>query len=146
MQIEIGSRYCAGMETVRVNVGCERFAGALEAALAQSGFLTRRSFDLSLAAPGTSCGPPGASLECRPNTCACRYAVIIVQLRPKQTGTATIAILGRGESSVVTLMTWGGDSEFAALFTPLVIQALRLSKASTLMMEPAPAPQTRNAI
>ena len=118
------------METVHVKADCSHLMHALELVLAGRGYRTLRSFDLPLNAA------TDASQKCRScpercsDDCTCRYSVLLILPPPGGNSAETIAIQGKGESSIVTLLPYNPDSEFTAQFALLLMEALRVPKVS----------------
>lgn len=116
------------METVRVEVDSSQLTSALERILPQHGYRTMRSFDLLLNASTSATGVCNACPERCPDECACMYTVLLILPRAGASRAETIAVQGKGRSSTVTLLTHDGDSELAAQFALLLMEALHNSK------------------
>ena len=120
--------YLVSVETVRVKADCSHLTGALELVLAERGFRTLRSFDLPL---NTTTNGPEKCNSCAErcsNGCACRYTVLLVLPRPGISSAEAIAVQGKGENSIVTLLPYNPESEFTAQFALLLMDALRISQ------------------
>lgn len=115
------------METVRVKADCSHLTDALELVLAERGFGTLRSFELPLNA--TTHGPEkcNACSERCSNGCTCRYNVLLILPRPGISSAEAIAIQGKGDNSIVTLLPYNPEGEFTTQFILLLIETLRVS-------------------
>lgn len=119
------------VETVCIEADCAQLVGALERVLPQRGYRTLRSFDLSLATAASHAPNCSTCAEYGKGQCNCRYAVLLVFAN--QSGMSTpgvISVQGTGGSSVVSLLSVDDDSDFAAQFTALLIEALGVAKAT----------------
>ena len=101
---------------------------ALELVLARHGYRTLRSFDLPLNAATDESVKCNSCLERCSDSCTCRYAVLLILPPPGGNSAETIAIQGKGESSIVTLLPYNSDSEFTAQFALLLMEALHVSQ------------------
>lgn len=116
------------VETVNVKADGQRLTVALESVLIQRGYRTLRSFDLPLNAETREPGKCSSCAEPCPDGCACRYTVLLVLPRPGASNVEAIAVQGRGESSVVTLLPFSPESDFCAQFVLLLMEALLVSQ------------------
>ena len=123
-----GNAYPLLVETVNVKADCQRLTVALESVLIQGGYRTLRSFDLPLNAETREPGKCSSCAELCPDGCACRYTVLLVLPRPGASNVEAIAVQGKGESSVVTLLPYSPESDFSARFALLLMEALRVSQ------------------
>src|SRR6266498_3242095 len=96
--------YLVPVETVRVQADSSHLMRALELVLAQRGYHTLRSFDLPLNATSDESIKCNSCPERCLESCTCRYAVLLILPPPGGNCAETIAIQGKGENSVVTLL------------------------------------------
>jgi hypothetical protein len=118
---------------VRVETVCVQAEGvyltiALETVLAQRGYRTLRTFDQvinSVVNEKRDCCMCGVS---DPGACRCRYTVLFAYSSQETDDAEILAIQGRNNHSVVTLLSHD-DSKLAVQFASLLIEVCKVCNA-----------------
>jgi hypothetical protein len=111
------------METTQLNVQSCTFVNALERVLPRHGYRSVRSFDLHMD-DNVVPQPRDKATQC---SCGCDYTVMLVFANaPGASLEGTISVRGNADAAVVSLSSPEANSEFAARFPCILVEALEM--------------------